>query len=357
MIKTATKYTFVTFLSSCLLLTAFTASLAGAGVINTKDGSVINGKILAIDEGIIKIETAYAGTLEVKQSEVSYFVSDDTINLSTNGGNTFVGTVAGSEDGIRIEADGGTFETQVANVSAAWQPGEDSPEERALKAEIAASERKWKFDASVDISGKSGNADRSAIGVGASATLEGSKDKLGFYLGIDKAEENDNTTADEIKGGIDYSSFFSDTWSWYARSELEKDDIELLDLRSTTAFGVGKHVIREEDQSLEFRGGLAYRFENFQDGSEVESPGLDLALIHSKTFSWGTLNNLLTYNPSFEDFGNFRVYHESSLDIPVGTGDFWKLRIGVSNDYNSEPLPGLKEMDTTYFTRLLLSWR
>ncbi len=195
------------------------------------------------------------------------------------------------------------------------------------------------------------------MGIGASAVLESNKDRLGFYLSVDKAEDNDNTTADEIKGGIDYSSFFTDTLSWYARGELEKDDIELLDLRSTTAFGIGKHVIREENQNLEIRGGLAYRFENFQDGSEVESPGLDLALIHSKNFGWGSLNNLLTYNPSFEDFGNFRVYHESSLDLPVGTGEFWKLRIGVSNDYNSEPLPGLKEMDTTYFTRLLLSWR
>ncbi len=332
-------------------------SQAVADIINTRDGSVVNGNILSIDGGIIQIETAYAGTIEVKQSEVTTFSSDDTIHLSTSGGNTFVGTVTGSTDTIQINSEGGTFETQVGQVSAAWQPGEDSPEERAMKAEVAANQRKWKFDANVDISGKSGNSDRSAMGIGASAVLESKQDRLGFYISIDQAEENDNTTADEIKGGIDYSSFFSETFSWYARSELEKDDIELLDLRSTTAFGIGKHVIREEDQKLEFRAGLAYRFENFQDGSEVESPGLDLALIHSKAFGWGTLNNLVTYNPSFEDFGNFRVYHESSLDLPVGTGEFWKLRMGISNDYNSEPLPGLKEMDTTYFTRLILSWR
>ena len=343
------------FLASLMLLT-ITGSVF-AGTITTKDGSVVNGKILAIDEGVMKIETPFAGTIEIKQSEVSSFTSQETINVATSGGNTFVGTVQGSENSIQIKTDGGTFETNVEQVSAAWQPGEDSPQERALKAEVAASERKWKFDANVDISGKSGNSDRSAMGIGASAVLESNKDKLGFYVSIDKAEENDNTTADEIKGGIDYSSFFTDTLSWYARGELEKDDIELLDLRSTTAFGIGKHVIREDDQNLELRGGLAYRYESFQDGSTVESPGLDLALIHSKNYSWGALNNLLTYNPSFEDFGNYRVYHESSLDLPIGTGEFWKLRIGISNDYNSEPLPGLKEMDTTYFTRLLLSWR
>jgi hypothetical protein len=340
-----------------ILIVAFSGKFLSAGKVETKDGSVINGKILSIEGGVISIETSYAGVIPVKQDEVLTFSSEDTINVSTQTGNTFLGTVAGEGDAIKISADGGTFETTVANVSAVWHPDEDSPEQKALKAEIAANERKWKFDASADISGKSGNSDRTAIGIGASAVLESNKDKLQFYVSVDKAEENNNTTADEIKGGIDYSSFFSDTLSWYVRGEMEKDDIELLDLRTTTAFGIGKHVIRKDDQKLEIRGGFAYRYESFQDGTNVESPGLDLALIHFKDFGWGGMNNLVTYNPSFEDFGNFRVYHESSLDLPVGTGKFWKLRIGVSNDYNSEPIAGLTEMDTTYFTRLLLSWR
>lgn len=346
-----TKLAFVATALSCSL------TVLTAGVVQTKDGSLINGKILSVEAGEILIETSYAGIITIKQSEVSSFSSDETINVATQGGNTFVGTVEGDDGNIKISADGGTFETSVENVEAAWQPGEDSPKEKALKAEIAANERKWKFEASVDISGKSGNSDRNSTGIGASAVLESKEDKLGFYVSVDKAEENGNTTSDEIKGGVDYSSFLSETVSWYARGELEKDEIELLDLRTTAAFGVGKHLLRRDDHKLEFRGGLAYRFENFQDGSKVESPGLDLGLIHFMDLGWGSLNNLLTYNPSFEDFGNFRVYHESSLDLPVGTGDFWKLRLGVSNDYSSEPIAGLDELDTTYYLRLLLSWR
>lgn len=342
---------YIAIVSSCSL------TVLTAGTVQTKDGSVINGKILSVEAGEIKIETSYAGVITVKQGEVASFSSDETINVSTQGGNTFIGTVEGEDGNIKIAADGGTFETSVENVEAVWQPGEDSPKEKALKAEIAANERKWKFEAAVDMSGKSGNSDRTSTGVGASAVLESRQDKLGFYISVDRAEENDNTTADEIKGGVDYSAFFSETFSWYARGELEKDEIELLDLRTTAAFGIGKHVIRRDDHKLEFRGGLAYRFENFQDGSKVESPGLDFGLIHFMDLGWGSLNNLLTYNPSFEDFGNFRVYHESSLDLPVGTGEFWKLRLGLSNDYNSEPIAGLDELDTTYYLRLLLSWR
>lgn len=339
------------------LFTSCSISATFGGQVKTKDGSVINGKILSIDGGVIKVETSYAGVISVQQAEVATFASESTINVSTQTGNTFVGTVQGSGDSIKIAADGGTFETPVSNVAAAWQPGEDSPKEKSLKAEVAANQRKWKFDASVDISGKSGNSDRTSTGIGASAVLESKQDRLGFYISVDKAEDNGNTTADELKGGVDYSSFFSETFSWYARGELEKDDIELLDLRTTAAFGIGKHLIRRDDQKLELRAGLAYRFESFQNGTDVESPGLDLALIHFKNFGWGAMNNLLTYNPSFDDFGNFRVFHETSFDLPVGTGQFWKLRMGVTNEYNSDPVPGLKELDTTYFTRLILSWR
>ncbi len=347
----------VTKLAIVAALFTCSTTVLSAGKIETKDGSVINGKILSVEGGVISIQTAYAGKIEVKQEQVLSFSSDETINVATQGGNTFVGTVSGEAGNIKIAADGGTFETSVENVSAVWQPGEDSPKEKALKAEIVANERKWKFDAGVDISGRTGNADRSAVGIAAAAVLESKMDRLGFYVSVDQAEDDGNTTADEIKGGVDYSSFFSDSLSWYARGEMEKDEIELLDLRSTVAFGIGKHVIRKDDQKLEFRAGLAYRYESYQDGSNVESPGLDFSLIHFKDLGWGTLNNLLNYNPSVEDFGNFRVYHESSLDLPVGTGEFWKLRIGVSNDYNSEPIGGLDELDTTYFTRLLLSWK
>jgi hypothetical protein len=32
----------------------------------------------------------------------------------------------------------------------------------------------------------------------------------------------------------------------------------------------------------------------------------------------------------------------------------WKLKMGVHNEYNSEPGLGIQKLDTTYFTRLIL---
>ena len=66
--------------------------------------------------------------------------------------------------------------------------------------------------------------------------------------------------------------------------------------------------------------------------------------------------NRLSFVPPFDDFGNFRLTHESFYEIPLSI-PAWKLRLGISNDYNSEPGAGVEELDTSYFTRLVLTWK
>lgn len=48
--------------------------------------------------------------------------------------------------------------------------------------------------------------------------------------------------------------------------------------------------------------------------------------------------------------------HDSGFEIPLSAG-FWKLRLGLNNQYNSRPQPGREELDTTYYTRLVLNWK
>jgi hypothetical protein len=85
---------------------------------------------------------------------------------------------------------------------------------------------------------------------------------------------------------------------------------------------------------------------------------LDFGLNHTYVLTdWGSLVNSLTYNPSFDDFGNYRITHESSFEMPISAGEMWKMRIGLANDYSSMPAFGREELDTTYFVRLILNWK
>ena len=177
-----------------------------------------------------------------------------------------------------------------------------------------------------------------------------------FAAAAEKAKENGRDTANSQKGSADYSAFFSPRNVWYVRTALEKDKIKELDLRSTTAFGVGHKAIKNDRQDLEFRFGVSYIYETFSNGTKFDSPGLDLAMIHSYKFTNATLANVITFNPAFKNFSNYRLHHESTIELPIAAS-LWKLRSGVANDYQSKVTPGVERLDTTYFTSLVLSWR
>ena len=88
----------------------------------------------------------------------------------------------------------------------------------------------------------------------------------------------------------------------------------------------------------------------------VKSAGLDFGLAHEATFGDSKIVNRVSYVPSFDDFSDFRLTHESFYEMPLAN-PAWKLRLGVNNDYTSKPGKGVEKLDTGYFTRLVLNWK
>jgi len=343
-----------TFLRTLCALCGFAflgISPLGADTVETTDGSKMQGKILKVDSGVIEIDTPYAGILKIKQASVASFTTDAPVSVRFSDGNTVIGKVVGGSGEIKVAGGSVSATGTIGNVTAAWLPGQDSPEVRQMKAQ----ERKWKFEASADVLGKSGNSDSLAASLGFRATLVGPKDKLGFYASYARAEQNSNTTANQAKGGVDYSSNFSDKYSWYVREEIGTDKIQGLDFYSNTAAGLGFDWLKTDKQVLTVRTGLAYRYESYNNGTDVSAPALDLALIHDYTAGTWKIGNRLTFLPTFEDFGVYRIIHDSFFETPIASGP-WKIRVGLANDFNSEPLPGKKDLDTTYYTKFVLGW-
>lgn len=345
-----------------LLASAFAAlALAGAAKadrIELTDGSVVNGKLLSAEKGLFRFETKFAGVMTIAQEQIKSFQTDDVVNVGLKAGTHVLGTVAPGSAGIVVTAPDGQMAAPPANVIAIWRPGEDSPEMRDIKATAEKMKRRWAYEAAAAINGRTGGAEKFSGALGFKATLESAEDKLVFNAAINRAQENGNKTADDWKAGVDYSSFFTGAAVWYARTELSKDKIKNIDLRSNSAFGVGRKLVKTEQQDLEVRIGLGYTYETYSGTTpDFSSAGLDLAVINKQTLGWATMNNSLTYTPSFKDFSNYRAVHETTFDLPIKAGDFWKLRMGVNNDYQSQPAGNAPKLDTTYFTALILNWK
>ena len=342
-----------------LVATVFALALATSALadrIELADGSVINGKLLSAEGGKLKVETTFAGTIEIAQAAVKTFSTAEAVNVALTGGSTALGKVSADTAGIRVAATNGAVSAATTGVDAVWREGEDSPATKKLKAEAEAQKRKWAYEASVAIAGRTGASEKFGAVFGFKATLASAQDKLIFAFAAERAEDNGVKTADRQYGGVDYSSFFSADNGWYVRSSLEKDKIKAIDLRSSSGFGLSRRLIKNAKQDLEFRLGASYQYDSYSNGTTFDSPGLDVAFLNTYNFANSKLTNLLTYTPAFKEFTNYRVRHESAFELPV-SASLWKLKLGVANEYFSMPPAGTERLDTTYFTSLILNWQ
>lgn len=348
-----------------LTVAALSAYAAQADTVLTTDGARLTGTIVSIADGKIALETSYAGKLEISQDKVASFTTDSPLSVRLASGTIMSGVVtATGEDAVTVASSDGNILADTADVAAAWTPGSRDPIIVASEAALKSQVRKWSYEAGVDISGKVGNSNESAIGLRSQITLEGPKDRLRFYGVYRRTEVEDpdtgvsKVTSDEAIGGLDFTSFFSERWGWFIREELERDTFEGIDFRSTTAGGITHRFLKRETISLEGRLGLSYRYEGYTDATVEDEglPGMEAgALFYWKFANWGELNTEIVYMPAFEEFGNYRLTHKSTVDLPLGASDFWKLRLGLNNEYVSEAADR-ENLDTTYFTSLLLKW-
>jgi hypothetical protein len=349
------KTNYVKAVVSVVLLSIGLAA-ARADRIELSDGSVILGKLLSAEGGKIKFETTFAGTIEIAQAKVKSFSTDEAVNVGLAAGSQVLGKVEATDAGIKVVATDGQMSAETGKVAAVWRQGADSPEVRKLKAEADAKTRKWAYEAAVAIAGRTGVAEKFGANLGFKATLASAQDKLVFAVAAEKARDSGVETANRQFGSVDYSSFYTPDNGWYVRTSIEKDTIKQLDLRSNTAFGFGRKLVKNAKEDLELRVGVDYLYETYSNNTKFDSPGLDIALLYSYQFTTSKFVNNFVYAPSFKDFSNYRVHDEAGFEIPLAAS-MWKLKLGVAGDYNSRPPDGVNNLDVTYFTSLLLNWK
>ncbi len=343
---------FFKFPRACAIFLVACSSLLRADLVETKSGARLVGTVTKVEAGAVTLATDYAGTITVKQSEVARLEISQPLVIRLAGGTTMAGTVESAGAGkIAIKGPDGTITTTVEKLATTWAPGATDPA-------VAALERKWKYEADFALAGKTGNSEQLSYGGGAKATLAGPTDTLKFYAAFKYDSTDSVKTNDEVNVGVDYANNFSGRHSWYVRDEGGYDQAKDVDFYNVAASGLGYDFIQNKPvQMLTGRAGLAYRFENYGSvlTEDVQSAGLDFGLAHFYKFPSALLANSLSYVPSIDDFSNYHAVHDSSLQMPLAGK--WDLRIGMNNDYNSVPGAGVRKLDTTYYTKFVLSWK
>ncbi len=329
------------------------AQWGSADTLEIDDGSRVVGTITSIADGKVAIDTEFAGTLSIDQAKVKNYTWDSTLNVKFESGNTLSGTATQQDGKLVVQTPDGIMTVDNSKVVAAWDESGRDPTLPPLP-----KEREWKYELSVDIGGKTGNTEKLSTGVGVRATMDTGKDKLMFYGRSSYSRENGVRTVDDRVGGVDYENFFSKDHSWYARAEMGTDRINKLNLRNTAAVGYGYYFLNRPDEHvLRGRLGALYLHESYEDREDTSAPGVDVGLHHMIMLQdWGKLVTDITYTPSLEYGNDYRIYHESALDIPLARSEAWKLRLSVANDYTALPPEDTERLDTTYAAKLVLGF-
>jgi putative salt-induced outer membrane protein YdiY len=350
-------------IASLIALAVLTVPVS-ADEVRLKDGTVVKGVINSIEAGTLSIVPGYNadGTgkaFKFKLEDIISFNTDEPLFVGTaaieskSADNVAYGKVESTSSGIRVITSTGTSTASVAQIKAAWRTPMESPQAKALD-KLA---RKWTLEFATDLRGKTGNSDQIGAAFGFTAVNSGQNDTLTFRTRYNYQRTDNNKSADDLAAGMDYESRFTESLLWYARTNDGYNKLNQIDFFAECAVGGGMVFINKPNQKLETRLGAGYRYEALSDNSERSLPSLDVGVNYQYSWKWGKLESRLTYMPAVEEFGDYRIKHESYVEFPIAQTHYWRIRMGMSNDYNSRPQPGVKRLDTTYFTRIVLNFK
>jgi putative salt-induced outer membrane protein YdiY len=218
----------------------------------------------------------------------------------------------------------------------------------------------WKYEADLDVSGRSGNTNASGIAAGLRAQGEHANvSRTELSLRGNRASQDGAKSADELRGQAAHERTLAEKTFWYVRADAGYDNFRNLDLIALGSAGLGYRFLKDDKGSLDLRLGLGYRQEETSSAGleDTSAAALDAGLSFDRDLGWGKLRIQLDLVPSLEDIADLTLRNEASLELLGGKDQPLSLRLGLLQDYRSEVVAGDEKLQNTYFVRLVYRWQ
>lgn len=324
--------------------TIATAALAALGVLHLPtelladtvkllNGDRLTGRIVSMEEGRLKLETTYAGTLLLPWAEVAALQSDSTLKLRL-------------ADGTMIPADSfarGEDAPKVTQINpAAWQTGDG----HLLKGEAALS---LKLDR--------GNSRQDEADIDAALEWRHLRHrvKLSGELEYDRAEGERTTDQWFLLGKYDYRA--SRHYYYGGKAEIRQDHLTGLEHRFTTGPYIGRQFIDTPATKLSGELGIDYVDERYTDDG---ASGSSAAGSWSVDFSHDLIaNSLQLYHrqkglADIDDPEGVVLDTWTGLKVPIRGG--FSTSAEVKADYSGNAADGADPWDFTYRMKFGYAW-
>jgi hypothetical protein len=101
--------------------------------------------------------------------------------------------------------------------------------------------------------------------------------------------------------------------------------------------------------------GAGLLHESYRDGGSRSDCQAEVGLAYLVDLTeWLRFTHSTIYYPTFAGLSDYRLKSDTAFQMPLGTSDMWKFKIGALYEYDNEPQPGRERLDETYYANILL---
>ncbi len=321
----------------CILFGAVWLALGFGGVtwadeIYLKNGDRLTGEIESMEDETLKVKVFFGDddqTIEIEWKNVKRLVAEKPLDVELY------------PKGLEREEDKIYVTTRISVTT--LEDAESLP--LAQVEGINKPEVRYKANTSLGGNRTSGNTDTAAVNFSLDSTVWSKRHRgnLGFKYNFAQAEGR--TTADNSRALLKYDYFVTKKMFGSVYQLFEQDKFQGLNLRSTTAAGVGRQFIDKSGHKLEGLLGLGGVYQDFELTGKTTTPAWVWALRWEYDLIKDNLE-LWHRQQGARDALNRQAWRlNADQGIRVSLWDDFYFNLEFDFRFNSQPEPGKQQTD------------
>ena len=334
---------------AALCLGAAMAAPAGADTVFLEGGDRLTGKIVHASTEALTLDTEYAGKMKIAWKTITTLATDEAIEVLR----------AGSESPQRMileQGDAGSVRVRYADTEERFVVPLTSLTYLNPKPEESGLGHTYRGRVNFSATWVRGNSTSDRVYGEAELKARAKKYRNALEAKWQREDESGERVTSRTVVSANHDRFLGEKRFWYLRGSLEHDRFKDIELRSTLGAGYGSRLIDTEHTDLSLRAGLdAVWLDRISDGDE-KYPALGWGIGFSH---WVTDHSLQLFHDqqgfwNLEDRDQLSLRSKTGVRVPVAERLTASAQLNL--DWEREPAPGLKAVDTTWLLGLNYSW-
>jgi putative salt-induced outer membrane protein YdiY len=308
-----------------------------------KDGSRLYGTVTGARDGVISIDTGFAGTLKIEMGQVESLRSNNPAVILLEDEMVLEDSPLQISGGQVVSGTGSSYALDAVKVvnPAPWELGQGY---------------RWTGLANAAVVLQRGNTESDELDYRLESVWRSVRDRFTFRFNGENDESNGEKTAENWQVAGKYDYFLEGPNYWGFQLLAEQDKFADLDLRLLAGPYMGRQFFSDPLFSLSGELGVSYVDEDYIVGEDKDYAAANWALNGTSNYFGG--DTRLYFDQigvwSLEETSDVIIDTTLGLAIPL----VWHIEAAmeIQLDYDSGAPSGVDELDQTYRLRLGYTW-